>query len=261
MINVEIVKITPELAEAMLGKNHSNRRLRKQAVLMYAKDMKEGRWELTHQGIAFDKNGDLVDGQHRLKAIVDSGVTVRMLVTHGVESKYNLDNHARRILSDSTGYTITKIAMARLILNKLKVGTQELIRTGRASDSLVVEYVEDHYDHLEFADKVMTNNKIGTRISAIRAAVFSASYVEDEGRLAEFADVVITGRYSNYEEDSGAMRLRDWLLSKEAVGHSRSNPTLVYAKAETAIKAFCDRETVSRLRLSNSGNRIYPIPE
>lgn len=47
----------------------------------YASDMSHGRWMESHQGIAFDTNGDLQDGQHRLAAIVKSGVSVWMMVT------------------------------------------------------------------------------------------------------------------------------------------------------------------------------------
>ncbi len=43
--------------------------------------MREGHWDTTHQGIAIASDGTLVDGQHRLLAIVESGVTVRMNVT------------------------------------------------------------------------------------------------------------------------------------------------------------------------------------
>jgi hypothetical protein len=39
---------------------------------------------MTHQGIAFDEFGNLIDGQHRLHAIVKSGKTITCLVSFGV---------------------------------------------------------------------------------------------------------------------------------------------------------------------------------
>jgi hypothetical protein len=36
--------------------------------------MVEGRFQVTHQGIGFDEDGQLTDGQHRLQGIVNSGV-------------------------------------------------------------------------------------------------------------------------------------------------------------------------------------------
>lgn len=52
-----------------------NRRASKHRVERLAKDMSEGKWKLTHQGLAFDTNGLLIDGQHRLHAVRLSRVT------------------------------------------------------------------------------------------------------------------------------------------------------------------------------------------
>lgn len=71
--------ITPEVAIELLQKNNSNRKLDKVRVLLYTKQMKEGKWkEDTAETIKFSKNGVLLDGQHRLEAIVKSGVTQTM---------------------------------------------------------------------------------------------------------------------------------------------------------------------------------------
>lgn len=78
--------ITPMLAKAYLTSNTSNRSIRETAVEEYASEMRAGRWKKTHQGIAFDTNGALVDGQHRLLAVVKSGVSVELAVTRGVEA-------------------------------------------------------------------------------------------------------------------------------------------------------------------------------
>ena len=82
----KVVEITPEMAREMLEHNmKNNRRVSKETVMRYARIMKAGGWNLTHQGIAFDTNGELIDGQHRLNAIVQANVPVKMLVTYDVE--------------------------------------------------------------------------------------------------------------------------------------------------------------------------------
>ena len=71
--------ITPKMAAEMLERhlNPENQRRQSQSVVeSYARAMRAGQWLLTHQGIAIDTNGELVDGQHRLSAIVASGATV-----------------------------------------------------------------------------------------------------------------------------------------------------------------------------------------
>ena len=84
-MKTEIETITPEIAKEYLLHNRVNRVLRNRAVEELMRDMKAGAFKLTHQGIAFDKEGSLVDGQHRLTAIALSGCTVKRMVTRGLD--------------------------------------------------------------------------------------------------------------------------------------------------------------------------------
>lgn len=79
--------VTPAVAERWLRVNGRNRPVRKDVVKAYARDMLNKVWAPTHQGVAFNDQNQLIDGQHRLHAIVLSGVTVRMMVTFGLPSK------------------------------------------------------------------------------------------------------------------------------------------------------------------------------
>jgi hypothetical protein len=63
---------------------HSPLPVSKSTVQQLAGQIQRGEWQLTHQGIAFDEDGVLIDGQHRLAAIVKAGLTVRLTVAHGV---------------------------------------------------------------------------------------------------------------------------------------------------------------------------------
>jgi hypothetical protein len=81
--------ITPKFAGDILAKhNGKNRKISERIVDKYANDMKVGAWGITHQGIAFDTEGDLLDGQHRLAAIIKSGKTIKMLVTTGLDKSF-----------------------------------------------------------------------------------------------------------------------------------------------------------------------------
>lgn len=76
--------ITPSVASEWLKQNTKNRPLRQGAVADLARAIERGEWQVTHQGIGFDEEGVLVDGQHRLAAIVKANIPVRMMVTWGV---------------------------------------------------------------------------------------------------------------------------------------------------------------------------------
>ena len=78
-------EISPDVAKQYIRTNNQNRPLRKRRVDYYAKLMERGKWKLTHQGIAFDKNGVMIDGNHRMHAVVQSGLTMPFMVTHGID--------------------------------------------------------------------------------------------------------------------------------------------------------------------------------
>ncbi|MEV0061090.1 hypothetical protein [Nocardia sp. NPDC050718] len=77
--------VTPQQAETWLAKNVSNRPISRGFVALLANAIARGEWQYTHQGIAFDVHGNLIDGQHRLAAIVKAGVPVRIQVSFDVD--------------------------------------------------------------------------------------------------------------------------------------------------------------------------------
>lgn len=77
--------IDPDLAKLLLEANVRNRHISQSRVQSLARDMAAGNFKLTHQGIALDREGRLIDGQHRLSAIVESNTTQHMVVTYNVE--------------------------------------------------------------------------------------------------------------------------------------------------------------------------------
>lgn len=82
---VELVDVTPDRAATWLEQtNRRNRKIKESVVVQYARDMRDDKWILTHQGIAFSPDDILLDGQHRLWAIVESGRTVPMYVWRNV---------------------------------------------------------------------------------------------------------------------------------------------------------------------------------
>jgi len=103
---IEVETITPAMAERYLTHNSHNRKLRKGTVATYAHAMERGQWVLNGESIKFDHNGVLVDGQHRLAAIVEAGVPIDVLVIRNVsmESQITVDVGLRRSIADHLGW-------------------------------------------------------------------------------------------------------------------------------------------------------------
>ena len=115
--------ITPEMAKEYLNKNTSNRKLRGKHLERLTRDMVNNNYLITHQGIAVSDHNVLIDGQHRLSAIIESGQPQWMLVTTGLPMKTQeeVDGGAKRHAGDlgmlaAGGYGHTKTAAVRMLL-------------------------------------------------------------------------------------------------------------------------------------------------
>ncbi|KAF0176483.1 MAG: hypothetical protein FD161_3022 [Limisphaerales bacterium] len=86
-VRFQFVRVTPQLAQDWLARNKRNRKPKPDTVTGYARDMRNGEWVTNHQGGAFFADGDLMDFQHRLMAVVESQQTVMMVVSTGWPKK------------------------------------------------------------------------------------------------------------------------------------------------------------------------------
>lgn len=119
----ELVIVTPKLARHWLARNLCNRNIRTAIVEAYARDIAGGRWQVTGDAVKFANDGQLLDGQHRLTAIVKADQPVSMFVVKnlGVHVRDVLDSGVKRSAADSlkmAGYRNANLlqAAARLAL-------------------------------------------------------------------------------------------------------------------------------------------------
>lgn len=113
--------VTPAYAATLLRGNIDNRRADRNRVKKYSAEMRDGRWKMTHQAVAVAADGRIVDGQHRLMAIVDSGVAIEMLIAHNADpSTFGVVDQGK-VRSGSDVFTIGGLkgpnmaAIARLV--------------------------------------------------------------------------------------------------------------------------------------------------
>lgn len=109
--------ITPEIAAEYLKHNTNNRNIRTSHVEYLSNAIKRGEWVLSHQGIAFDESGILVDGQHRLHAIIKSGIPVQVLVSRNVSDNVFkvTDKQVTRTYGDILHINTREVAVLKLI--------------------------------------------------------------------------------------------------------------------------------------------------
>jgi len=102
--SVEMLDITPEFAVELLARRHPHQRpLKTHYVLDLARAMSEGRWRWTADAIRLDKDLFVIDGQHRLSAVVKSGLTMRdalIATVTGEDVILSIDQNRPRTLGD-----------------------------------------------------------------------------------------------------------------------------------------------------------------
>jgi len=129
-LSVKYTKITPEIAGLLLRKNvENNRAVMAGVVLKYANSMKAGQWDMnTGDTIKVSDDGFVLDGQHRLYAVIKSGVTIHSFVAYGLskESFRNIDIGKSRKIADAlhfSGIPSSKVVAAAIQLySNLKKG-------------------------------------------------------------------------------------------------------------------------------------------
>lgn len=120
----EFMVITPELAKEWLEKyNQMNRTRRERREGDYAAAMDQDEWDgLNGTTISFDTDGQLADGQHRLGAIVRSGIPVETLVVYGIkpEARATIDDALKRKFADDLAMNgITNTLIRASLLRKI----------------------------------------------------------------------------------------------------------------------------------------------
>ena len=218
-MNVKIEVITPEIAKDYLAKNTGNyRKINKSRVDAYSKDMSLGKWEFNGESIKFSNSGKLVDGQHRLSAIVKSGVPVKMLVIYGVDDEVKIYDVAQ-------ARTITQIAKANglvgsvshaSVLSAASILLSNDWHTTSVPKGQVLDYMMENRDYFEEAIKISRNN--ATNGIAKKSACIAAIYCmlrlgKYHDFLYPFFGVVNSGFPVESMDCSSAIVLRNFLIN------------------------------------------------
>lgn len=81
----EITTITPELAASLLEHNHLNRPLSDAHVKRIAAQILADKWKFNGDTIKISVNNEVLDGQHRLWAIIEAKQAVETILVRGIE--------------------------------------------------------------------------------------------------------------------------------------------------------------------------------
>lgn len=229
----EIAHVTPAKAAALIKRNTHNRPVVASAVREYADLMASGMWRLTTEGIAISRDGVLINGQHRLLAIIDTGITVPITMWFGVEAEeFKIVDGGRKrtasqILSlEDYPYAANRAALAATLLHMQNSSSSN--RAG-ASNQKVVALAEAMDDAIANAACAAGSamSKVCNPTAMTLAYWHIATTAPSAARLGEFLDGITTG-----EALTGPrLQLREWLMNGELAGRNNQNVTVKRAAA------------------------------
>ena len=86
-ITYETTTITPAIAEAMLAKNTHNRSVKQSNLKKVMRALQNGEWKLNGEAVKVATDGMILDGQHRLLACIQTGISFDTFVIRGLASE------------------------------------------------------------------------------------------------------------------------------------------------------------------------------
>lgn len=201
-----IERVTPDRARELLAKNTRNRPLRKGVVNKIARDIASGRWHVHHQGIGLAPSF-VVDGQHRLHAIVQADAAVEVNVTvyetdeEGEQGLLVVDKNATR--SDADVQSIAGVMSretARVCVPIVRLLCVHGV-FGKSVSSLSTDEISSFYlaekEHVDWSVAI-TDPEAKTRFTAVHRAALAAGHAVDPRAMERFASEIVA-----FDESAG----------------------------------------------------------
>jgi hypothetical protein len=166
-ISVYLAEITPEVATTMLAKKNTNRSIRLSQLNRIKRALANQRWQINGETIIFDHDGRLLEGQHRLQAVIDAHETVWTLIVHGIDRDRfkTMGQGAKRTAGDILGIqgvkNATHIAAALRWIYRYETGQMMNAHPNITDDELT--------DTLPMHADILNSIPFGTRCHGIAA--------------------------------------------------------------------------------------------
>lgn len=241
----ETLYVGPEMAEQMLATSGFNRPVMASRVVTLANEMRLGKWQLNGETVVFAESGKLLDGQHRLHAIIESGCTVQLAIVRGApesafetidtgRSRSGSDILAMNGVQNSAVCSSTAAMLWRMWHSKV---------LNEVCPPLIQLRVIERYPEIQKWSSFVSGGNRGSLRAILPPSAFLTALVYLDGiaqkpRSAEiFCEAIIKGE--NLEAGNPRLALRNRMLSLRAEGRIMNNtncwaPT---ARTLTAIEA------------------------
>lgn len=262
-VRVDIVWIDPEFAEQLLLRNTHNRNYNEDVVGRIARDITEDDYQLNGETVKIADDGTIIDGQHRLWAIVKAGKGVWTVMVTGLPMHVQETVDRVKVRNIRDALTLRKEPNANILAGALAGAI--VLQSGMPTDVAKVwpsipqamEYLEAHPEiraSLPIADQLSRTMRTSSTSAAALHHIFAKIDEEDANdffaKLTSGADLPV---------DSPIYRLRDFMF-KELQAQRRVPTIRLHAYYIKAWNAYRSGTPMLVLRWSTGGSHPEPFP-
>jgi hypothetical protein len=261
----EWVDFTPETAEKALADFGPNRTPSASTVQKYARMMQAGQWLQAGDPVRVTADGTYIDGEHRLRAIILAGITVRLPVMYGVpaEAMKVVDTGRGRqykhILQIGGAYGASELApiVRRMFLWDAGIHFTGAGKKITPSPIELDDYLAAHPELIEVARKVKAGRppSVGGAAFGTCMAIFSRLSADSAD---SFCDAWVTG--INLPTGHPVLALRDRIARDTGSYGKSTGSDFKIALACCAWNAFREARTLSKIQLPAGFPVTYPVP-
>lgn len=257
-----IEKVTPEMAWDWLKASPGNRSMKEDKIASYVTDMKRGKWYINNNSILFDANGNLIDGHHRLYAVVVSECTVEMGVIRGADpdSRDTIDSGAARELADHLRFA--KMTNSPQRAGYLKACVRSVLGMPVPLNTMEAYAQWEplfHQGTERFFEMGCNSPKLRFMRNAHVAGPLIVAYKINPEAMEQFWVQLRDG--SNLKPNSPALKLREFLYEDlTAEGVRRASPDTVMQKVFACAKAYLEGRSLAKVQTSETATEFFRAP-
>ena len=261
---LQTITLTPELAVTLLERNGLNRPLNEQHVSRIARQIKSGKWRFNGDSIKIADTEDILDGQHRLWAVIEAKKPVETVIVYGIQREaFSTIDTMRKPRSGSDVLALCGNPRHRATV------AQALVWLLRYRRNILQDYQQpkNRIENSDIEECYASNGGIvqaAERTSKLRRianpALLTFLYYIIVNRNAELAErMVRTLEYpSAVGIDDPFFCLRSYFLSD----HQKAKmPLVTIALTIKAANAAVNNQKIKILNWRNQGERPEPFPE
>lgn len=273
-MNVSFETITPEKAKEYLKHNVKNRTVKVGTVASYARDILRGEFVTTHQGIAFNTEGELFDGQHRLLAVIAADTPVEMMVARDVPNAavYATDRGVSRSVRDvfmvesqnsdnpCSDSPLTNIKVVSALNMLIECTSGKCTRQRSSVGDIRHVYDAFRESTLDVHNEIVTKSGRHARAPMLAAAIAAIERGVPSGAVSKFFDIFFNDDVTGCQNFNVQAAL-NWKRQIDAakIQHVYVDAKKCYLGTQNAIHHFVSNTNVSKVEVPD--DPVYDVSD